>query len=194
MDLRRSGRRDTGRGSLRTRSIRLRLPGRARARTEDRDPPGRASRPAVTHALPWGVWYHPDLQGCNFSLAALAAGSGDPIRRTPRVPTRPAPGTWSSRRTVPKMASNLLRAPEVAAILGLNPRAPYELAKDGRLPVVRLSRRAVRFRPEDVDRFIRDRLVASSRAEQDLPATVEDSDALARVAGLVAREPEAAAK
>jgi excisionase family DNA binding protein len=57
--------------------------------------------------------------------------------------------------------SRLLRAAEVAEILGTNPRQPLIMAKDGRLPVVRLSRRAVRFRPEDVERLIQEHLIES---------------------------------
>jgi excisionase family DNA binding protein len=54
--------------------------------------------------------------------------------------------------------SNLLRAAEVAEIFGTNPRQPLAMAKDGRLPAVRLSRRVVRFRREDVEALIRERL------------------------------------
>lgn len=62
--------------------------------------------------------------------------------------------------------SRLLRAAEVAEILGTNPRQPLVMAKDGRLPAVRLSRRAVRFRPEDVEQLIRERLVGTSPGEE----------------------------
>jgi|GEM_PF-6568485 excisionase family DNA binding protein len=87
------------------------------------------------------------------------------------------------------MASQLLKAAEVAEILGLHSRTPYDLARDGLLPVVRLSRRAVRFRREDVEQFIRDHLVTASRAAQGLPDHVEDKDVLGRVAGMVGGTP-----
>ena len=48
-----------------------------------------------------------------------------------------------------------LTATEVAELLGNRSRNPvYVLARDGRLPVVRIGR-AVRFRAEDVESFVR---------------------------------------
>lgn len=49
----------------------------------------------------------------------------------------------------------LLSAEEVRRYLGYKSVVTvYRLAADGRLPAVRLSPKAVRFRQEDVDRFV----------------------------------------
>ncbi len=63
-----------------------------------------------------------------------------------------------------------LRAAEVAELLGYRSRNPvYLLARDGRLPCVRIGR-AVRFRHQDVDAFIRSggdaRPLPRSKAEE----------------------------
>ncbi len=50
---------------------------------------------------------------------------------------------------------DLLRPRDVARRLGLSVPHVYTLAATGTLPSVKLGR-AVRFRPADVDRFIRD--------------------------------------
>jgi excisionase family DNA binding protein len=53
----------------------------------------------------------------------------------------------------------LLRAREVASILRVHAKTSYQLAREGRLPVVRLGPRAVRFRREDVERLVAESLV-----------------------------------
>lgn len=57
----------------------------------------------------------------------------------------------------------LLTAEQVGEILGSGHRAVLTLARTGDLPVVRIGYRTVRFRPEDVRRFIDERVVAASR-------------------------------
>jgi excisionase family DNA binding protein len=55
----------------------------------------------------------------------------------------------------------LLRAGEVAAILGLKQVTAELWMRTGRLPVVRLGRRAVRVRRSDIARIIEERTVAA---------------------------------
>lgn len=55
---------------------------------------------------------------------------------------------------------DLLTAPDVASILRVDPKTIYLWASEDppRLPAVRFGPRCVRFRPEDVERLIADRL------------------------------------
>jgi excisionase family DNA binding protein len=53
----------------------------------------------------------------------------------------------------------LMDVKQVAELLGLAPGSVYQLISQGRLPVVRLSARCVRFRRCDIDRWIADRVV-----------------------------------
>jgi excisionase family DNA binding protein len=55
----------------------------------------------------------------------------------------------------------LLTVEQVAEILQLSTVQVYRYLKDGRLPKVKLGRRAVRVRPEDLERFIEERREAS---------------------------------
>jgi len=48
----------------------------------------------------------------------------------------------------------LLTAAEVAEILHVSTRSVRRLIKDGKLPIVRVGRRAVRIRPEAVETLI----------------------------------------
>jgi excisionase family DNA binding protein len=48
----------------------------------------------------------------------------------------------------------LLSVDAVAELLGMSPRWVYQQAQSGRLGHVRLARRAIRFRQEDVDAFV----------------------------------------
>jgi len=52
----------------------------------------------------------------------------------------------------------LLKVQEVAEILGLSADSIYAWASRGKLPVVRISRKAVRFRERDVEEFIQKNL------------------------------------
>ncbi len=52
----------------------------------------------------------------------------------------------------------LLAAPDVARKFKVHPKTIFAWAASGRLPSVRLGRRCVRFRLEDVERLIRDNL------------------------------------
>jgi excisionase family DNA binding protein len=56
----------------------------------------------------------------------------------------------------------LLNAEDVRAMLGVRSvTTVYQWAKDGKLPAVRLSRKVIRFRREDVERLIADRVTSS---------------------------------
>ena len=56
------------------------------------------------------------------------------------------------------MAHQLLTAEEVGHILRIHPKTVYAWARSGILPAARLGPATVRFRPEDVDRLVADRL------------------------------------
>ncbi len=57
----------------------------------------------------------------------------------------------------------LLRTPDAARILGLKPSALENLRwKGGGPPFVRLTARAIRYRREDLEKFIEDRLRRST--------------------------------
>jgi excisionase family DNA binding protein len=58
----------------------------------------------------------------------------------------------------------LLTAAEVARVLRLHPKTPYQWAREGRIPFVRLGPGAIRFLPQDVERLIADRLVPARSA------------------------------
>ena len=67
-------------------------------------------------------------------------------------------------------ASPLLTAEEVGKILRLKPATVYEAASVGRIPCVRLwkgrRKTLVRFRVEDIDRIIQERVVSAPNAEE----------------------------
>jgi excisionase family DNA binding protein len=50
--------------------------------------------------------------------------------------------------------NQLLKAEEIAAILGLKVQTIYTMARRGELEKVKLSRKCLRFRADDVQRFI----------------------------------------
>ena len=50
--------------------------------------------------------------------------------------------------------SQLLKAEEIAAMLGLKVQTVYAMARRGELEKVKLSRRCLRFRAGEVERFI----------------------------------------
>ena len=58
----------------------------------------------------------------------------------------------------------LLTATDVGRILQVHPKTIFLWASQGTLPAVRLGRRAVRFRREDVERLVADRLVPAGGA------------------------------
>jgi excisionase family DNA binding protein len=62
---------------------------------------------------------------------------------------------------------NLLTMDEVAARLAIRKYAAYQLTWTGDLPVVRVGRRRVRVRPEDVAAYIDRQLVQRRRLPQD---------------------------
>jgi len=49
----------------------------------------------------------------------------------------------------------LLTAEEIAAMLRLKVQTVYTMARRGELPKVKLSRKCLRFRADDVERFIK---------------------------------------
>jgi excisionase family DNA binding protein len=56
----------------------------------------------------------------------------------------------------------LLKAEEIAEMLGLKVQTVYTMARRGELKKVKLSRRCLRFRPSDVERFIERKAAISS--------------------------------
>ena len=56
----------------------------------------------------------------------------------------------------------LLKAEEIAAMLGLKVQTVYTMARRGELEKVKLSRRCVRFRAGDVERFIQKKTAVNS--------------------------------
>jgi len=58
--------------------------------------------------------------------------------------------------------TELLKAEEIASMLGLNVQTIYTTARRGELEKVKLSRKCVRFRAGDVERFIEKNAVANS--------------------------------
>lgn len=58
--------------------------------------------------------------------------------------------------------TDLLKAEEIAAMLGLKVQTVYAMARRGELEKVKLSRRCVRFRSGDVERFIEKRTAVNS--------------------------------
>lgn len=53
----------------------------------------------------------------------------------------------------------LLSLPEVARYLGIARSTAYLLARKGELPSIRIARRVVRVRPQDLERFVAQRRV-----------------------------------
>lgn len=54
-------------------------------------------------------------------------------------------------------ANKLLNAQEAADYLGLVIGTVYHMISEGRLPVIRLSKRCVRFRLDDLDKWLEER-------------------------------------
>jgi excisionase family DNA binding protein len=55
------------------------------------------------------------------------------------------------------MLAPLLTGRQVAVMLGVSNKTVLRWALDGELPSIRLSNRAIRFRPEDVERWLEQR-------------------------------------
>jgi excisionase family DNA binding protein len=58
--------------------------------------------------------------------------------------------------------THLLKAEEIAAMLGLKVQTVYTMARRGELEKVKLSRRCDRFRVGDVERFIQKKTAVNS--------------------------------
>ena len=56
--------------------------------------------------------------------------------------------------SVTDKASGLLRVPDAAALLGLKPATVRAWLLQGKLPCIRLSARAIRFRRSDIEEII----------------------------------------
>jgi excisionase family DNA binding protein len=61
---------------------------------------------------------------------------------------------YSSTVAQEQQKNHLLKAEEIAARLGLKVQTIYTMARRGELEKVKLSRRCLRFRADDVERFI----------------------------------------
>ncbi len=53
-----------------------------------------------------------------------------------------------------RLQEGLLTPQKVAEILKIKRARVYEAVRDGRLPAVRITGKLIRFRPQDVERFI----------------------------------------
>jgi len=58
--------------------------------------------------------------------------------------------------------NQLLKAEDIAVMLGLKVQTVYTMARRGELEKVKLSRRCLRFRAGDVERFIEKKAAANS--------------------------------
>jgi len=58
--------------------------------------------------------------------------------------------------------THLLKAEQIAAMLGLKVQTVYTMARRGELEKVKLSRRCIRFRADEVERFIERRTGVNS--------------------------------
>jgi excisionase family DNA binding protein len=61
--------------------------------------------------------------------------------------------------------NQLLKAEEIAAMLGLKVQTIYTMARRGELEKVKLSRKCLRFRADDVERFIEQRQLTDRQRE-----------------------------
>lgn len=90
------------------------------------------------------------------------------------------------------MTERLWRASDVAKHLNTSTANVHIMAKDGRLPSVRLGPRTVRFDPAAIRSIVNGGTtpptaeeLRRSRAASNLPPTISDRDALRRVAALL---------
>jgi excisionase family DNA binding protein len=63
----------------------------------------------------------------------------------------------------PEQKQRLLKAEEIAVMLGLKVQTVYTMARRGKLEKVKLSRKCLRFRADDVERFIERRTGIEAR-------------------------------
>ena len=64
------------------------------------------------------------------------------------------------------MISNLLRAVEIAKILGLSRSQVYRLMAQGTIPSIRIGK-SIRARPEDLEKFLDENIVPEITTNQD---------------------------
>jgi excisionase family DNA binding protein len=67
-----------------------------------------------------------------------------------------------STTVIHRQKDQLLKAEEIAAMLGLKVQTVYTMARRGELEKVKLSRRCLRFRAGDVERFIERKAAVNS--------------------------------
>jgi excisionase family DNA binding protein len=67
-----------------------------------------------------------------------------------------------STTVIHRQKDQLLKAEEIAAMLGLKVQTVYTMARRGELEKVKLSPRCLRFRAGDVERFIERKAAANS--------------------------------
>jgi len=60
--------------------------------------------------------------------------------------------------------SKWLTADDIGALVGLDPQTIYDYAKRGEIACLRLSRKVIRFRVPDVERWLSERYSASGEA------------------------------
>ena len=70
------------------------------------------------------------------------------------------------------MTDRLLRAREVAELLGLSPATVLDWFEDGRLPGFKLSSRAVRFRESEILAWLEERRVTEVASRRQRPQGV----------------------
>lgn len=61
----------------------------------------------------------------------------------------------------------LMNARQVGHLLNISAWTVYEFARRGHLSCVRMGAKCVRFRPEDVEQFIRDHRVPNEKSRED---------------------------
>ena len=77
--------------------------------------------------------------------------------RFPQLTRRKQILLYSTTVIEEQQKTQLLKADEIATMLGLKVQTVYTMARRGELEKVKLSRRCVRFRVGDVERFIQKR-------------------------------------
>lgn len=76
---------------------------------------------------------------------------------------------WNTRRNESVGSENslrLLKISEVSKILGVSKRTVYNYVKEGKLPCVKLSNRALRFRETDLMNLISERTITYEPSEK----------------------------
>jgi excisionase family DNA binding protein len=64
------------------------------------------------------------------------------------------------------MTGPLITAREVGALLGISPETVLRWTRAGHLPAVRLPSGAIRYRPDDLERWLAERAVGTNGADE----------------------------